>query len=330
MPVDVLSLQVDGLLTNLALEYQNKAFIADRVLPPRPVPNKAGKYKAYSQADEFLIDDALIGPNSPANEIGYKVTEDTFACDDYGLKTWVSQEEIDNAVAPLAPMRKAVQKVMRHIMRRRERRVAQAVLNTANYATANKLDVQGAWATTSTDVVSQLQTGVDACAAPPNTMVIDLKSFRALQRNEKLLAAIKGTLQPQMIGSAETPKMEGDPMAAASVSVTSLAAFLGLDLVLIGAATMATSVKGQTLTKGLIWDLPNATKGGAALLRVSQQDIDDVIWGAQFVWKPPQVRQWNDPDRGAFGSTAVHVAESSTVKVIANDAGYLFHDTLLT
>lgn len=330
MPIDVTTLQFDGRLTQIARDYKNKAFIADLVLPPVPVPNKTGKFKQYSQAEEFLIDDALVGPNSEPNEIDESVTEDTFATDDYALNAFVSQEAIDNADAPIAPLRRATEKVMRHLLRRRERRVAQAVLNTSNYASGNQKDVAGAWATVTTDIVADLLEGYDACAAPPNVLVMDIATWRKVQRNDKILAAVKGTLQPQIVKGAAGAGATGSGGRGDLVNVPELAEWLGVDRVLIGAVLYATSVKGQALTKGKIWDLPNATKGGAALLRVSQDAIEDVIWGAQMQWKAPMVMTWQDPKRGAYGGTYVKVAETSVVKVIANDAGYLFQDTLLT
>jgi hypothetical protein len=285
----------------------------------------------YSQAEEFQIDDALVGPNSEPNEIDYKVTEDTFAADDYALVMYVSQEAIDNADAPLSPLRVATEKAMRHLMRRRERRVAQAILNTANYAAANQIDINAGWNTLTTDIVSQILTGIDACAAPPNVMVMDVATWRKVSRNTPLLAAAKGTLREQIISQTRGPAKTGSLESSDAVSVPQLAEFLGLDYVFVGAAQYATSVKGQaTLTKGRIWDLPNATKGGAALLRVATTAIEDVVWGAQMQWKSPTVMTWREEKRGAYGSVGIKVAESSGVKVIANDAGYLFADTLVT
>ncbi len=328
MPTDVTSLQFDGRLTRIALDYRNKQFIADLVLPPVPIPNKTGKYKVYSQAEEFLIDDALVGPNSTPNEVDETVSEDTFAADDFALSTFVSQEAIDNADAPISPLRRGTEKVMRHILRRRERRVAAAVLNTANYVAGNQVDVAGQWATLTFDALAQILAGIDACAAPPNIMVMDIATWRKLSRNTSILDAAKGTLKERLVKQRTGPAQTG--FSTEAVSVPELAEFLGLDAVYVGAAQFATSKKGQTLTKGRIWDLPNATKGGAALLRISQDQVEDVVWGAQFQWKAPQVMTWQEPNRGAYGSTGIKVAETSGVKVIANDAGYLFQDTLVT
>jgi len=323
-------LQFDGRLTRIAVEYKNKQFIADQVMPPIPADKKSGTYKVYSVADEFLIDDALVGPTTEANEVEHDVTEDTFVCHDYALTGYVSQEDIDNADAPLKPMSATTKKVTRHIMRRRERRLAQAILNTNNFATANKLDVAGAWATLSTDVWGQLLTGLDACAAPPNVLVLDVASFRAVQRNQTIIAAVKGTLEPQFIGQTKGPAKTAAADIPDAIFCPALAQALGLDRVVIGAAQFATSAKGQALTKGRIWDLPNAGKGGAALLRVAQDETEDVVWGMHLQWKPRTVMTWQEPKRGAYGSTGIKVAETSGFKLVANDAGYLFQDTLVT
>jgi hypothetical protein len=318
-------------LTRIAVGYRNKQFIADQVLPPVPHSAKSGKYKSYSVYDEFGIDGGLIGPTSHADEMDFDVTETAFAMDDFGIKGWVSQQSIDNADAPIRPMEVMTRKVTRKVLRIRERRVAQAVLNTNNYATANKLDAAGGWATLSTDVWGQLLTALDACAAPPNVFVLDIATFRKLQQNTTILGAIKGTLAPQFIEQTRGPGKTGEPMIPDSVFCPALAQALGVDRVVIGAAFYASSKKGQALTKARVWDLPNATKGGAALLRVSQDDDEDVVWGMQLFNKDPlRVSTWFDPDRGADGSTAVKVVETTKVVLVANDAGYLFFDTLLT
>jgi len=318
-------------LTRIAVEQQNKELIADRVLPIVPHSAKTGRYKSYSAYDVFGIEGGQLGPTSQADEYSFEVSETSFAMDDYGKVGWVSQQDIDNAEAPITPMEAMTRKVTNNILLIRERRVAQAVLNTGNYATANKLDVAGAWATLTTDAWSQLLTGLDACAARPNVFVVDIATFRKLQANTTILAAIKGTLAPQFIEQASGPAKTGSAMIPDSVFCPALAQALGVDRVMIGSAWYASSKKGQTITKARVWDLPNATKGGAAFLRVAQDQVADLVWGMQMMWKQPlRVMTWFDPNRGADGSTAIKVVETTKVVLVANDAGYLFHDTLLT
>lgn len=320
-------------LTSIAVEYKNKELIADLVLPPTPHDRKTGKYKSYSTYDIFGIEGGFLGPNSSADEVDHEVTETSFALEDWGYKGWVSQEAIDNADAPIDPVSKIIRTVTNKVLLRRERRVAQAVLNTSNYATANKKDVEGAWVATAPtfDIWGALLTGIDACAARPNVFVVDLATFRAMQRNSTILAAIKGTMAPQFVEQPSGPAKTGAPGIPDSVFCPALAQALGVDRVVIGTAWYASSKKGATFAKARIWDLPNATKGGAALLRVAQDDVEDIVWGMQMFWKEPlRVLKWFNPDRGADGSWAHKVVESTKVVLVANDAGYLFHDTLLT
>lgn len=318
-------------LTQIAVEHQNKAFIADQVLPPVQHSAKSGKYKKYSAYDVFDIEGGFIGPTSQADEVDHEVTETEFAMDDWGYVGWVSQQEINNADAPMRPQQTVTRKVTNKVLRRRERRVAAAVLNASNYAAANKLDAAGGWATTSTDIWAQLLTAMDACAAPPNVFVLDIATFRKVQQNDTILAAIKGTLAPQFIEQTKGPAKTGAPRIPDGVFCPALANALGVERVMIGGAWYATSKKGQTLTKGRVWDLPNATKGGAAFIRVSQEAVEDVVWGMQMFWQQPlRTLTWFDPSRGADGSKAIKVVETSKVVLMANDAGYLFSDTLVT
>lgn len=318
-------------LTKIAVEYQNKQMIADQVLPLMPHSAKSGKYKSYDQYPDFDIEGGKLGPNSQADEVDYKVSETAFAMDDYGLKGWVSKQEENNAEAPMAPFKAMTRKVTKKVLRLRERRVAAAVLNVSNYAAGNQVDVAGAWNTTTTDIMSALLTGIDACAEYPNVLVMDLATFRKIQINGPILAAIKGTLAPQFIEQAQGPAKTGSAFIPDSVFCPALAQALGLDKVIIGGAKYATSKRGQTVTKAAIWDLPNAGKGGAALLRVAQDQVEDVVWGMHLYWQQPlRAMTWFDPDRGADGSTAIKVVETTKIQLVANDAGYLFRDTLVT
>ena len=322
-------------LTQIAIEYKNKNLVADLAVPPTRHSAKSGKYKSYSVYDVFGIEGGAIGPTSQADEVDFDVTETAFAMDDFGFVGYVSQQAIDNADSPIQPFAAMTRKVTNKVLLKRERRVAQAILNTSNYAAGNQLDVAGAWAadvSVATGVTwGQLLTGLDACAAPPNVFVMDIATFRALQKAFSVLSAIKGTLAPQFVEQSTGPGKTGSLMVPDAIFCPALAQALGVDRVLVGSAWYASSAKGQTLTKARVWDLPNATKGGAAFLRVTQDEVDDLVWGMNMFWKEPlRTMTWMEPNRGADGSTAIKVVETTKMTLVANDAGYLFRDTLLT
>ncbi len=318
----VTDLQFDGRLTNVSVQYSNPEYIGDLVLPPTPVTKKTGKFKKYDKDERFTLPPTLVGPKSEPNEVEWNVTEDTYTCVDHGLQQFLSQEEIDNAETPIQPQSDTTEFVTGLVLLDREKRVADAVYLSANYGAGNQVDIAGGWTTLTTDALTDIEVGIDACFMPPNVMVMGIDTWRKLARNEKILAAVKGTLKPQAIRAGG--------IAVPAVNQQELAEYLGLDAVLIGRARINTAKKGQAASYKRVWDGTNAGKGGAALLRVSAGSaLRDVVWGASFDWKTRQTLT-SQTTRGAFGGQMIRVVESTVVKVIANDVGYLFKDTLVT
>lgn len=310
-------------LTNVAIQYKNPELIGDLVLPPTPVGLKTDKFKKYDKDERFTLPDTKVGPKSEPNEVDFAVTEDVYLCEDHSLEEYVSNETIDNAMAPISPLADAAELVTDYILQSREKRVADAVFALANYDATNKQDIAGAWATLTNDVLTDIEAGIDQCFMPPNVMVMGIKTWRKVSRNTSVLAAVKGTLAPQKI---KTPGGE----SKGTVNIDEFATYLGLDAVLIGRAQVNSSKKGQAASFKRVWDGPNAGKGGAALLRVKKGPaVKDVFWGTSFDWKGRQTFTF-DSTRGAFGGKMVRVSESTVVKVTAKDVGYLFYDTLVT
>jgi len=317
-----IELQFDGRLSNVAIGYTNEEFIADRLLEPVAVAKKTGKYKKYNRPERFTIPNTLVGPKAIPAEIDWGTTEDTFTCDDYGLEEYLTQEAIDNAETPIQAETNTINTLMMLIGADKEVQAHAAVFNASNYAAGNQADENGTWATLSTDVLTRLEAGVDACVLRPNVLVMDPPTWRKVSRNDKILAAIKGTLNPQNI--------KGGSTAQPVVQQNELATFLGLEKVLVGWARYNTAKQGQTETLSRIWTGVNAGKGAAALLRLKSGAIlDDVVSMAQLRWKDRQVLT-SQSVRGAFGSKAIRVVESRVFKVVSTDCGYLFVDTLVT
>ena len=319
---DELSLQFDGRLTNIALQYKNPEYIADLVLPPIPVPQKKFTYKVYDKKDRFTVPDTRVGPKSQPNEVDFGVTDATGTCLDYGLQEFVSQEDIDNAEAPITPMADAAECITQLMAIDREARIADA-LNTAGNYTTTSADLAGAWTTLATDVLAALLTGMDACFAPPNILVMGLNCWRVVSRNEKILAAVKGT------GARSPQIMKSGPLSAPSASQQELADFLGLDAVLVGRAKRNTANEGQTGVYSQIWGGISGTKGFAALLRAKTPVVKDIFFGGNFRWKEAQAFTRVSP-RGAFGGQEIRVCTSEILKITAADAGYLFLDPVTT
>jgi hypothetical protein len=324
----VLDLQFDGRLTDIAVQYKNPQYIADMVLPPRRTPTKKVTYKKYDKNSRFTVPPSLVGPKGWPNEVEWSTTDDTATCLDYGYQEFLSQEEIDNAQTPITAQADTVEFVANLLMLDREIRTAAAVFDAANYDAANEVDIAGAWNTlSSSTVLTDIETGIDACFMPPNVLVMGIATWRKASRSAELLAAVKGTLAPQTITT-------GGPGKMPSVTSQELASYLGLDAVLIGTARKNTAVAGQTATFARVWaDIVGATtnRGAAALLRVTGPGIGlkDVTSFAAFDWKGRQVMT-SETDRGAFGGQNIRVVESTVIKTVSTDVGYLLKDCLVT
>lgn len=315
--------QFDGRLTNISIQYSNPEFIADLVVPPTPVQKKQGTFKKYDKDERFTLPPALVGPESEPNELRWNLTDETYACEDYGYQSFLSQETIDNAEAPINAQSDTTEIVTKDLLLHKEKRVADAVFNASNYGASNQVDIEAGWATLSDDALTDIEVGIDACFAPPNVMVLGLATWRKLARNEKILAAVKGTLAPQAIKSP-------GGVATPTVNQQELAEYLGLSAVLVGRCKINTAKKGQTVSYGPVWDGTNAGKGGAALLYVKAGSaLQNAIWGAQFAWKNRQIFTYQTP-RGAYGGQIIRAVETNVIKVICTDMGYLFKDCLVT
>lgn len=316
-------LQFQPGLSNVAIQYSNPEYIADLVVPPTPVTKKKDKFKKYDKDERFTIPSTLVGPKSIPNEVEWSVSEDSFECVDYGLEEFVSTEDIDNADAPIQPMSDTTEFVTNLVLLDKEKQVADAVFNANNYGANNQTDIAGGWATLSDDVLTDLEVGIDACFMPPNVLALGIETWRKVARNEKILAAVKGTLAPQSIKSP-------GGVAMPAVNQAELAAYLGLDAVLVGRARINTAKKGQTASYSRVWDGTNSGKGGAALLRVMPNPTrKEVVSFANFNWKQRQTFT-RETARGAFGGKMVRVVESRVLKVVSTDVGYLFKDCLAT
>ena len=226
-------LQFDGRLTNIAIQYKNPELIADLAIPQTPASKKTGKYKTYTKNERFTVPPTYVGPKSEPNEVAWSTSEGTFTCEDHGLQEFVSNEEIDNAEAPIQPQADTTEFVTNLVQLAKEKAVADAIFDASNYAAGNQADIAAGWATLSDDALDDIETGIDACFIPPNIMVMGIETWRKLARNEKILAAVKGTLKPQ--------SMKSGSITVPAVNQQEFAEYLGLDAVLIGRARINTA-----------------------------------------------------------------------------------------
>jgi hypothetical protein len=295
-------------LTAIAVGYRNPTTIADRVLPRVQVGAQTFKYLLYSFAEGITIPNTMVGRTSKPNQVELGATEASGSTKDYALDIPVPNADIEAArtvTGGYDPRARAVAVVQDLIDIDREIRVAGAVFNAANYASANKATLSGTdqWSNSASKPITFIQDAMDGMVMRPNVMVVGRQVATALMRNPEVVTAIAGSTQP-----------------TSAVNLPALAAYLGLREIIIGEAYYNTAKPGQTATVARAWG-----KFAALLCQDVNADANfGVTYGYTAQWGPRIAGTIRDEDMGMRGGVRVRSGESVGEFITANDLGYLF------
>ncbi len=247
---------VNAALSNVAVMWENREYIADRVMPVIPVPKRSDVYFVWNPETMFQIADVSIVSNKGRpGEITYGLGTTTYTVADFGLMDFVSYDEIANADAPLAPQQSSVEIVTNYLLLAREQRVANATFATGNYPGGQTSALTGSaqWDQPTSDPVNDIETAIELCLVRPNHLVIGVQAWIKLRQHPKLTQFI--------VARAATT----DGATPLRVTAEVVAAAFELEGVIIGRAKYLSSVEGVTKTYGYLWGK------SASLIRIEQQ-----------------------------------------------------------
>lgn len=302
---------VQPYLTAIALAYRNESLIADAVMPRTPVNASDFKYMKYALADGFTLPDTKVGRKSKVNEVDFAATEVSASTEDYGLEDPIPQSDMDNAPPNYDPLGRAIEGITDLIMLDREKRVADLVFGTGNYAAGNKTTLAGTaqWSDAGSDPLTAILNAMDGMVMRPNVLVVGQSVYTKLRTHPNIVTAYYGT-------GASKGLVPGE----------ALASLLELDEVLVGQSWLNSAKKGQTTTLGRVWgkhaalirrDPLATTQNGRATFGVTAE------FGSRVAGSRP------DPDIGLRGGIRVRAGESVKELLLANDLGYLFTNAVL-
>jgi hypothetical protein len=183
--------------TGIAIAYKNRDFIADMVMPRRSFGAKAFKYIKFNKADRFTPQDTKIGRTSYPNQVEFGGTEVDGRVTDYGLESFVSNEEIKLFSETYDPLGNATELVSELVALGREKRVAGVVFNAGTYATANKTTLSGndQWSDYSnSDPVEKILESLDALLVRPNKGVFGRPVWTKLRKHPKVVSKVLGSV----------------------------------------------------------------------------------------------------------------------------------------
>jgi hypothetical protein len=154
---DPSGLYVDPILTNFSVGYEEQDLHGWDFMPETPVTTQSGRYRVFDRS-HWIIHNSRREPGTVANEVaGGKWSEDTFLTQEHSLQAPIHDEERQQLTSQgglandvfggdlqIDPEADAVDLVMGSIMREHEKKVADLVRNTANYAAGNFVTLAGA------------------------------------------------------------------------------------------------------------------------------------------------------------------------------------------
>lgn len=297
---------INPVLSAVALAYTNQDFIADKVLPRVSVPKQVFAYLKYGVADGFTIPNTMVGRTSKPNEVEYSVQQATASTQDHALDIPIPQSDIEAAAGtPYDPKNRGTQLVADLVALDREKRVADAVFNAANFGAANKATLSGTgqWSDPASDPLRALMVARDGMIMGATTLVIGQDVATQLQLNPNVVSAV-----------LRNPGTKG------VAPLDAIANMLGLREVVVGRGWYNSAKPGQTPTLVRLWGK------FAALLCLSPLANNEfgTTFGYSGQWGSRIAGEIQTPDMGMRGGTRVRVGESLVELITAPDLGYLW------
>ncbi len=240
MPQPTLSqVHIDAPLTNLSVAYMQKQenFIADKVFPIVPVDKKSNKFFVYRKNDWFRDEAQRRADGTESAGSGYNLDTDSYSADVWAFHKDVGDQVLNNADAPLTPLREASEFVTHRLLLRRELQFVSDYFTTGVWGTDETgvasspssgefLQWNSSSATPIDDIESAKSSILGTTGFEANTLVLGYDVFKALKNHSTIVDRYKYT------------------QAGAYVTEDLLAKVFGVQRVLVAKSVKATNNEG--------------------------------------------------------------------------------------
>jgi hypothetical protein len=258
---------VDTALSEVAIAYKNKQFIADQVFPLVPVDKQSDKYYVWDKGSWLTNQVELRTPGDTYPAARMKLSTDTYFCDIYHLGFPIPDENVKNQDAAIDLETRGSEFLAHQFALNREVQIAAAIFTSGvwdNNPTVGTDFV--AWddedsSNPPEDIDTWNDTILQNTGVLANTLVIGKQVFSKIRRNPILLDMFKYT-------------------GKGILSEAQVAEALGVDRLLIGTCVRRTSLEGaSTATQAFVWGKH------ALLLYVPERPaLDEPASGYTFTW----------------------------------------------
>lgn len=254
---------------DIAFDYQNNGFIADKVMTLKSV-NKASTKVSQFDTSKLRVPNDQAATNSEASTIDEQLFTKDVTLKEYKLGKDVNPRDVRDADVPyMLSEARAIKVVTEQLMLAREKRIAAAVTLSTNYPTAlySAIASGSRWNETNGDPQGDAMTArsavLTACGKSPNAMAIDSITLNKMRVSPAFREAIKYT--------------NGGP-----ISDEAIKAFFQVNELIVAECFEDTAIQGTTPAKAAIWST-------FALLFVKNPSpsLDDVSYGHLYHMNAP-------------------------------------------
>lgn len=310
---------VNPTLTAIAIGYSNPAvyYIADQVMPRRPVPNSAFKWMYYPIGQTFTVPKTEVGRLGRVERVEFSGEFRDGSVSDYGLEDAVPISDINSAASMRAaglgtfnPVDQATEGLTALLMVDREMRVASVVQDPNNYGLKQRLALSGQsqFSDPTSDLIDVIKAALSATLIfRPNTAAMSRPTWDIVSSHPKLVNAVRGNVTGQGI-----------------ITPDEFAKLFGLTKVLIGEAFSNVARKGQVLDIRRIWG------NSISLLFINPAVGPEVgtTWGMTCCYGTRFAGDWYDKNAGLEGGQVIRLGERVKEIVTAPEVGFLLQNVV--
>lgn len=222
----VRGVHISAPLSDLSVGYHPVGFIAERIHPVVPVMHENDLYYVWDRGDALREMDTLRADGSAAHLADFGFSTAAYVCEEYALKTRVTDRQKGNADKVLTLELSKIRRVQDLILTGQERRAAN-LFTTASLPAANQTTLAGINQFNNGGFVGSIEQVLDTAdeavrqqlgGLPPNVIVIPKAVAKVMKRDSKIRDLIKYTHADLLADGELPPKLWGKEVTVPSVA----------------------------------------------------------------------------------------------------------------
>lgn len=302
---------INPTLTGIAILYQNRDHIADRVLPrTQPIDTEVFTYWSFDLANGITVPDTLVGRRSKVNEVEFAASEKTGKTADYGLELPIPVVDQRNSPPSIDVLEAGTNFLAGLVDLDREQRASRKVFDPASYPAGNVETLTGdfQWSDPDSNPIAAIRAAMDKMLVRPNLLTLGGLVWGAISVHPKVVSAMNSSGSTNGVASKRT-----------------LADMLELDDIVVGRSFGNSAKFGQPVVRYDLWG-----KHASLTYTVANPTLglQQPTFGMTVPFGTRVVTDRFDPDIGLRGGTRLRNGEGLWEGVLAPECGYFFQNAV--